>query len=73
MAICSYLQTLPSEQPLAVSIEFLEADSLTSKSVVCQDPEGRAEQGTAPLRSKETGGLGEGSLGNQVQCFKLYF
>lgn len=35
MVICSNWQTLPSEQLWAVSIEFVEADSLTSKSELC--------------------------------------
>lgn len=52
MAICSYWQTLPSEQLLAVSIEFLEADSLTSKSELCVRIE-REERSRALLLSEQ--------------------
>lgn len=52
MAICSYWQTLPSEQLLAVSIEFLEANSLTSKSELCVRIQ-REQQSRALLLSEQ--------------------
>lgn len=51
-AICSYWQTLPSEQLLAVSIEFLEADCLTSKSELCVRIQ-REEQSRALVLSEQ--------------------